>query len=167
MATKGRYAADTTVSYRQSIAEIETLIERFNGGAPLEFIRGRVADRDIIEFAIQGRRIRLWIALPDRESFRYTPARKFERYEDEITKEWNKEINRLWRSMTAVVKAKLIAIEDGISTLEAEFLANLVLPAGTTVGEAMATTLEETLRTGVMPPMVPSGWAPIALGSGN
>jgi hypothetical protein len=37
--------------------------------------------------------------------------------------------------LVAVVKAKLVAVEDNISTLEREFVADLVLPNGQTMHE--------------------------------
>ena len=37
--------------------------------------------------------------------------------------------------MVAVIKAKLVAVKDSISTLEREFMADLVLPNGQTMHE--------------------------------
>lgn len=34
-----------------------------------------------------------------------------------------------------VIKAKVVAVEDNISTIEAEFMTHIVLPNGQTVGE--------------------------------
>ena len=54
-----------------------------------------------------------------------------------------------------IIKAKLEAVESGISTVEREFFYDVVLPDGKTIGEWMAPQLEEAYRTGSMPPMLP------------
>lgn len=48
-------------------------------------------------------------------------------------------------------------MESRITTLESEFLANLVLPDGETVGNWVAPQIDEAYATGRMPPMLPSG----------
>lgn len=48
-------------------------------------------------------------------------------------------------------------MESGITTLESEFLANLVLPDGGTVGDWLAPQIEEAYATGRMPPMLAEG----------
>ena len=52
-------------------------------------------------------------------------------------------------------KAKLEAVESGISTVEREFFYDVVLPDGKTIGEWMAPQLETAYQTGTMPPMLP------------
>ena len=44
----------------------------------------------------------------------------------------------------------------GISTIETEFLANIVLPDNTTAGEWMLPQIDRAYRTGEMPPMLPA-----------
>ncbi len=60
-----------------------------------------------------------------------------------------------WRAFNLVVKAKLEAIESGISTLEDEFMAFIQLPSGETVGQWMQPQIEAAYRTGTMPPLLP------------
>ena len=50
-----------------------------------------------------------------------------------------------------VIKAKLEAVTAGISTIETEFLANIVLPDNTTAGEWMLPQIDRAYRTGEMP----------------
>ena len=54
-----------------------------------------------------------------------------------------------------IIKAKLEAADSGISTIEREFLYDIVLPDGKTVGEYMAPQIEAAYTTGEMPPMLP------------
>ena len=48
----------------------------------------------------------------------------------------------------------------GISTVEAEFLANVVLPDNRTAGEWMRPQIDQAYRTGEMPPMLPAAAGP-------
>jgi hypothetical protein len=58
-----------------------------------------------------------------------------------------------WRAVVLVVKAKLEAVESGISTLEAEFLANIVTESGRTIGEVVLPRLTEAVTSGrLLPP---------------
>ena len=58
--------------------------------------------------------------------------------------------------MLLVIKAKLEAVTTGISTLKAEFLANIVLPDNTTAGEWMLPQIDQAYRSGAMPPLLPA-----------
>ena len=62
-----------------------------------------------------------------------------------------------------VIKAKLEAVEAGITSIEQEFLPNMVLPDNTTAGENMLPRLREINTSGHLPPMLPAAH-PIALG---
>jgi hypothetical protein len=50
-----------------------------------------------------------------------------------------------------VVKAKLEAVETGITTIESEFLAHLVLPDGRTVGALARPEIKRAYADGRMP----------------
>ena len=58
-----------------------------------------------------------------------------------------------------VLKAKLEAVEAGLTTLDQEFLGDMVLPGDTTVSEALLPRLDEALNTGRMPGLLPGGGA--------
>jgi hypothetical protein len=63
-----------------------------------------------------------------------------------------------WRALLLVIKAKLEAVETGITTFEDEFLAHLVLPNGQTVGEWAIPMIAEAYENGLrLPPMLPMG----------
>lgn len=63
----------------------------------------------------------------------------------------------MWASpdCTSYSKAKLEAVEAGISTVEREFFYDIVLPDGRTAGEWMAPQIKEAYQTGQMPVMLP------------
>ena len=80
---------------------------------------------------------------------------------------WEQPCRQRWRALLLVIKAKLDAVTAGISTMEAEFLSNIVLPDTTTAGDWMIPQIDQAYRTGEMPPMLPAGGGqggrPIAL----
>jgi hypothetical protein len=67
---------------------------------------------------------------------------------------------RRWRSLLLRIKAKLEAIADGMTTVEEEFLANLMLPDGSTVIEEVLPRLAVAYETGKMPQLLPGLPAP-------
>ena len=64
-------------------------------------------------------------------------------------------MRRLWRSMLLVIKAKLEAVNSGIVTIEQEFLAHIVLPDGSVVGDWAADQLKQVYGGGQMPALLP------------
>lgn len=151
----GRYGQDTEVPVDRSIAEIRSTIQRYGATS---FMHAEQGDRAAIMFELEGRRIRMILLLPDRTDpqFRLTPTGKT-RKPDQVHAEWSKATRQLWRAMALVVKAKLEAVESGITTLEEEFLAHIVLPSGDTVHQWLAPQIDEAYRTGTMPPLLPQG----------
>lgn len=68
---------------------------------------------------------------------------------------WEQACRQRWRALLLVIKAKLEATECGISSFESEFMANIVLPDGTTAGDFMLPQIAEVYKNGTMPPMLP------------
>lgn len=62
-----------------------------------------------------------------------------------------------WRVLHLVVKAKLEAVESGITSVEQEFLAHVVLPNGRTVFEETAPIIEQAYLTGTVRPLLELG----------
>jgi hypothetical protein len=60
-----------------------------------------------------------------------------------------------WRRLLLVVKAKLELVRDADSSIEREFLADILLPNGSTVHEELGPQLDDSYRTGSMPPLLP------------
>lgn len=57
-----------------------------------------------------------------------------------------------WRAIALVVKAKLEAVNAGISTLEQEFLANVVTDSGMTLGQILIPRMTEAVSAGRLLP---------------
>jgi hypothetical protein len=134
-----RYAARTEVPVARSRAEVERILTRYGAD---QFVSGWDQRTSMIGFRIGGRVVRLQIPMPDRRDYR-TEA-QFAQAE-----------RQRWRALLLVVKAKLEAVEAGITTLEQEFLANLVLPSGATIGEWAGPQLEGIYERGNLPALLP------------
>ncbi len=140
------YAARTTVSPDRSRAEIERVLERYGAQG---FVYGRDGGRAVIGFRAQGRVVRFYLLLPDLDEFTKDGRRSVApgiakvRYEQEV--------RRRWRALALTVKAKLEAVQSGITTFDQEFLAHLLLPDGETVAEWIKPQLESVYLSGQMP----------------
>ena len=148
------YAEKTSVSVAKSKADIEELIQR--AGAR-QFVSGFKEDVAVIGFSMNNRQIRFLLPLPDKndDSFWLTPVRRIRRTEDQAYAAWEQACRSRWRALYLIIKAKLEAVESGISTVEREFFYDVVLPDGKTVGEWMAPQLDAVYQTGEMPQMLP------------
>lgn len=148
------YAEKTSVSVAKSKADIEELIQKAGAG---QFVSGYKDNIAIIGFALSDRQIRFTLPLPDKQdnAFWYTPERRNRRSEEQAYAAWEQACRSKWRALYLIIKAKLEAVESGISTAEREFFYDIVLPDGKTVGEWMAPQLQEVYETGSMPPMLP------------
>jgi hypothetical protein len=142
------YAKGTVVSPERSKAEIESLLRKYGA---TEFGQAwSSAGRAMIQFRAQDRLIRFELALPDASDPKFQPKhRTWARTVSDATSERHEaEVRRLWRALALVVKAKLEAVESGITTFEAEFLAHIVMPDGKTVSQHVAPAIAEAYATG-------------------
>jgi len=57
-----------------------------------------------------------------------------------------------WRALVLVIKAKLEAVASGISSLEAEFMANVVTDSGETLGEILLPRMQRVVERGLLLP---------------
>lgn len=149
----GQYARDTDVPVSRSQEEIERVLKRY--GAQ-QFLRGWDASRALLAFTIDGRQIRFFVPMPDRADFQRTDTGR-PRTASALEAAYDQACRQRWRAMLLVLKAKLEAVEAGITTLEDEFLAHVVLPSGETAGQWLRPQIEAAYRTGNMPPMLPTG----------
>lgn len=143
-----RYAAGTTVSVEQSRAEIERVLTRYGADAFGYHVDGRHAR---IAFRMKDRHFRFALTLPDRQERRFTHHSRGERTTDAARNEWEQACRSRWRALLLVIKAKLEAVEVGITTLEDEFMASMILPNRETVGEWLKPQIDEAYRIGSMP----------------
>lgn len=118
-----KYAERTLVPAHQSQAELVKLMKRFDADRWATFNEpGKVT----IVFEMHGVPYKFTLPAPPGD-----------------------EQNRLWRSLVAVVKARLVAIDDGIETFEGAFMGNIVLKGGTTIGEKYQGQLPTVAANGI------------------
>lgn len=149
-----RYAADTSVSAEKSRAEIERNLQRWGA---TQFMYGWDSDRAFVGFRMNNRQLRFVLQMPDRtaKEFWFTPSRGTKRTEAQAYAEWEQACRQRWRALNLVIKAKLEAVESGISTFDDEFLAQIMLPNGRTVGEQIHGDIALAYETNEMPALLP------------
>lgn len=146
-----KYAEKTEVSSARSRAEIETILSRYGATG---FMYGWNAGEAMLGFEMQQRRIMFRLPMPDRSEFELSPTGR-PRADSAIEAAWEQAQRQRWRALALVIKAKLEAVESGISVFEDEFMAHIALPNGATVGQYMRPQIEQAYRTGKMPPLLP------------
>jgi hypothetical protein len=132
-----RYAQGTDVPTSKTRGEIEALLLR-HGAAQILSGFDRASRGGFVGFTLHGRQYRIPIV---RREDRNRDAEQVEREQ--------------WRALLLLVKAKLEFVAGGLSTVESEFLAHVVLPNGSTVGDELAPRLEQAYATGTVPLLLP------------
>jgi hypothetical protein len=122
---------------------------------------GWAQESAVVQFIAEGRQIKFVLTLPDRADPEFTHHSRGPRSDEAALKAWEQGCRQRWRALALCIKAKLEAVESGISTFEDEFLAHTVLPDGSTAGDWLRPQIAEVYRTGKMPSMLP------ALGAGS
>jgi hypothetical protein len=152
-----RYAASTEVSSDRSRSEIERTLTRYGAD---QFMYGWQEGAAVIGFRAHGRNIKFILPLPDRTSEEFTMSSRGPRAADAAAKLYEQAVKQRWRALALVIKAKLEAVESDISLFEDEFMANIMLPGGETVGDWMRPQIAEAYRVGTMPKLLPMLPAP-------
>lgn len=149
-----RYAQSTEVSSSKSRDEIERTLTRYGAA---EFMYGWKAGSAVVGFRMNDRLIRFILPMPDPKSreFTHTPTGEL-RVENQQREAYEQATRQRWRALALVIKAKLEACEAGISEFESEFMANIVLPDGRTVGDHALPLIDDAYRTGKTPLLLPS-----------
>jgi hypothetical protein len=149
-----RYAERTEVPSDRSRAEIEQTLRRYQATA---FAYGWDHQAATIMFEIVNRRVLFRLPMPDRNDrrFTHTPAKGQRRDQAAQEREYEQAVRQKWRALALVIKAKLEAVAAGITTVEDEFLAHIVMPDGRTVGQHTAPAIEAAYESGQMPALLP------------
>lgn len=148
------YANQTSVSGDRSRSEIEPTLSRYGEDS---FICGTRGSTAAVQFKVNGRRILFRLELPDPDSREYTHSStgRLRRSVEQAFEAWEQACRQRWRALVLIVKAKLEAVEAGISSFELEFLTYTVLPGGRTVGGWALPQIARAYETGQMPPLPP------------
>lgn len=133
------YAKSTAVPVGRSQEHIRQVLTKHKAEA---FAFGESRERGEVKFQIDNRLIRISVPYPTPPKPGATQA---------SLKTYEQVIRSRWRVLLLSIKAKLEAVEAGVTTLEDEFLAFVVLPNGSTVGREIAAKIELACRSGEMP----------------
>ena len=150
-----RYAENTVVSVEKSRMEIERLLQRYGCD---DFVYRSTMAMAQIGFRMHSRMVRFDLELPEREDFRMTSGRRPRARDDAATfKAWEQGCRQRWRALALVIKAKLEAVETGITSFEVEFMAHMVVPGGKVFHEVALPQIAVAYETGRLPPLLGSG----------
>lgn len=147
-----KFAEGTTVGAGATKGQIEDILMA-HGCARY----GSMADSNsaTIMFEHEAISYRMTIALPDPEDPAFCEYKQggttFRRSDAQCQERYLAEFNRRWRAMFAVIKAKLIAVNEGITSFESEFLAHACLQGGKTFGEHYIPEMKQAALDGHMP----------------
>lgn len=145
------YAQNTSVTVERSKAEVERILSSYGA---TQFVSGwdNGHKQAMVQFDMKSRRIRFLLKMPDAEEFRFFRRKNSHRDTERTLKQAealaDQEMRRRWRALALVVKAKLEAVESGISEFETEFLANIVTASGATIGDMVIPRLQHIADSG-------------------
>jgi hypothetical protein len=153
----GKYAAGTTVPVGRTRDAIERTLTRYGATG---FMFGQDQDTAAVAFLIRGRHVRFIVPMPqpDDARFTHTPTRQ-RRSEMAAVEKWQQAVRARWRALGLILQAKLEAVDAGVVELDTEFMAQLVMPDGRTVGETVRPQLDSAISAGAVPALLPGGAA--------
>ena len=129
------YAENTNVSVGESVAGIEEVITKYEGDGIVVIpspLTGTVL------FVMRGKQIRMTVDLPKED---YNSGAKAKRKHQQV-------IMQKWRAFFLTIKAKLVAVEEGIESFEQAFMPHIVMADDQTVGQALLPKIEKALSAG-------------------
>lgn len=152
-----RYAEKTSVDASKSRAEIERILIRYGAD---QFMYGWDDNSEslkaIVAFRMNNRYIKFFLPMPSKAEFNITKGTRRRKRSPELAlKAWEQATRQRWRALALVIKAKLEAVESGITEFETEFMAHIVLPDGQTVGQFMLPQIALAYDKKKMPGLLP------------
>jgi hypothetical protein len=152
------YASRTKVTKNDTIGDLETILGKHGATS---FIAGTHEGDATIAFHVAGLNILMRVPLPKITERRFTHSETGRtRSPDKIRDEHQTAIRATWRALLLFVKAKLVAVDQGLTTIEQEFLPHILLPGGTTLAETALPAIREAYATGQIPPLLPGPTRP-------
>lgn len=144
------YASNTTVSVEKSQQEIQKILRNYGAD---KFGTMEDKEKAYIMFGYNNLMIQISIYLPQISDCLKTETGRI-RKKLQVEQEHDKAIKRKWRSLVLLVKAKLVGVSDGITTIEKEFIGDIVMPDGATLSMKLLPRIEEIAATGNMPKLL-------------
>lgn len=136
-----KFAESTKTPVVNSRMEVERILKKY-GANSIGY--GEVTKDGRTQYAVMfqchERHVRMLVPMPDPKRLGQTAYEKEER--------------RRWRVLVLVLKAKLEAVQSGVSVFEDEFLAHIILPDNQTVSQWIRPQLTAAYGTGKMPALL-------------
>jgi len=129
-----KFAYKTKVPIGRSKVEIERILSRYKATG---FMYASRLGQRVVVFDMNKLRIRFNLPVPEGDSAND-----------------QQEERRRWRALVLAIKAKLEAVDSGITTFEEEFLAHIVLPGGKSFGEVYVPQIEQVYESKKLPTML-------------
>lgn len=135
------YASQTTVPIDRTRFDIERVLGKYGARG---FFYGAEGNQAVIGFKILNEegvmlavKMTLIMPEPDDEEFTTTPAGR-QRSPEPARQAYEQACRSRWRALLLIVKAKLEAVSIGITTIEREFMPDILMPNGMTLGQMVA-----------------------------
>lgn len=136
------YANKTSVPVERSQGEIRKLLTKYDATG---FAFGEQQHVAVVQFEMKARRVKFILPMPHKPSQGANQA---------SIKTYDQVCRSRWRCLVLAIKAKLESVQSNIETFEDAFMAQIVLPNGQTVGQAMQPQIEGSYKSGKMPPLL-------------
>lgn len=152
------FADKTKVPVAQTRMDIETLLNRYGATS---FIVGNVGNMASLMFELSERRIRFSFLLPTEADIptHDSTGRPLNRGNKpgagSVATALEQARRTRWRELYLGIKAKLVLVDAGITTIEEEFMSATIMANGMTVNEWVQPQLRKMYLSGQMPPLLP------------
>ncbi len=145
----GYYAQDTTVTWEKSRDEIEQVLKRYRC---THFAYMTMPNAVMIAFVRDGVPYRIEVPLPKpTEKVVMVKPNGNPRPESQRAKAIEQEQRRRWRVLLLLIKARLEWVSLGMSNMAEQFLPDVALPNGETLGKYAAAQVQKAIADGKMP----------------
>lgn len=152
-----RFAANTSVPIEKTKGEIESVLTKYGAR---EYASGWDQEKAQIYFSLNGKRIKFTLRIPHIDDQEIALNRYGNKNSDKkIHSKYNQVKRQKWRALLLNIKAKLEAVDSGITSFEEEFLPHFVVPDshGKTVGQILIPQINQSYREGkALPPLLES-----------
>jgi hypothetical protein len=142
---KSQYAQTTTVSVEKSQLEILSLLKRYGAS---QYGTGRTEKCNYVIFTVDNLVVRIEIpfVIPEDRLITHTESGK-RRDDAVISKKPEQAEMQRWRVKKMLIQAKLEAIAIGDTTMVKEFMSDLLLPSGITLGDSLLSQIDNQWKS--------------------
>ena len=155
----GKYATETNVQPETSRGEIERTLTKYGA---TQFMYGwgehEGLEVAVVGFQAHGRQVRFHLRMPDKNDrqFRVTESGRARTDKGAIEKAYQQAVRQRWRALALTIKALLEAVEVGLVSFEEAFLAHIMLPDGSSVGQQIMPKIADAYENNTMVSLLPN-----------